>query len=755
MAHIHTLPPLERLEKTPRSLSPLLNTTEPTEDNHQQQHSIRHFYNKMSGPMDLPMIHTGFTSYKCGPGASPNSSTPALNYQNRTFSSSSISSRASSSSLHTQYSSSSDRSLSSSPGPSTPCEMISRSPLLGHERTAQKPTLPSLHHKHSLGSLQYRPHSPYPPTRQRELEHPRRHSHPHVPTQPEYSNNANNNNSSSYVPPQSQQLPPLPATSSHLHLPLPQRSFSHDEPQEEQYRHHDQDYLPSMHYPHHRQTSEYDRSTPLPTTSPSSSLPSSSTSSSSALTQPMSATRSLYSTSNNSNNNMSSPLPPRYHPYDSAPVTPAADHSHHSYQHSRYPAESPIDRSSTPATDYFHSRHSMASPLVSSPTGSASPSPVPALGFAYHHHHHLPSPSTPLSDSSLRPMTPPPVRSRSLLHGGHQSIIRRQSEPDFHAREQHTRPSLIRHPVELVHRPLSRLHHPAAVNNSKNHFYHHHQHGSDDEEDDDDEDEEDDVMEVGHRRQVAPAHPHPHSQAHLPFHLQQQDRDHDLDLDREGRPMSAEPMSRSPSPGLYGSMSPAVTGSSMSLASLTSSTSTLSTSGGPSMPSTPSGLVRSHSSMSIKTEYGVVVGGPPRSPSAMVSSPISSASTPLALTQPTQPVVSASSSSMPPSGPGTPSSSSGSNNTQLLLCPVCSRAFKPSKNQNCNLRRHLKNVHNMSPTIHPRKCKWDSLPDGRVKDDKDRKERTRKSKRLWARKFRLRRKVEEAAVVLSMLREAI
>ncbi|KAG0270223.1 hypothetical protein DFQ27_009601 [Actinomortierella ambigua] len=629
----------------------------------------------MSGPMDLPMIHTGFTSYKCGPGALPNPSSPALNYQNRAFSSSSISSRASSSSLHTQYSSSSDRSLSSSPGPSTPCEMISRSPLLGQERTVQKPTLPSLHHKHSLGSLQYRPHSPYPPTRQRELEHPRRHSQPHVPTQPQYTNNSNNNSSSSYVPPQSQQLPPLPATtSSHHHLPLPQRSFSHDEPQEEH---------------HHSQQQ----------------------------------------------------------------------------QHSRYPAESPIDRSSTPATDYFHSRHSMASPLVSSPTGSASPSPVPAPGFAYHHHshhhHHLPSPSTPLSDSSIRPMTPPPIRSRSLLLGGHQSIIRRQSEPDFHARDQHTRPSLIRHPVELVHRPMSRLHHPAAANTmNKSHFHHHlhhhhHQHGSDDEDEDDDEDdEEDDVMEMGHRRQIPP-----HAHAHLPFHLQ--DRDHDLDLDRDGRPMSAEPMSRSPSPGLYGSMSPAVTGSSMSLASMTSSTSTLS-SGGPSMPSTPGGLVRSHSSMSIKTEYGVVIGRPPRSPSAMMTSPISSASAALALSQP---ALASSSSSTSASGPGTPSSmatatSNGggggnSNNTQLLLCPVCSRAFKPSKNQNCNLRRHLKNVHNMSPTIHPRKCKWDSLPDGRVKDDKDRKERTRKSKRLWARKFRLRRKVEEAAVVLSMLREAI
>ncbi|KAF9402498.1 hypothetical protein BGZ94_004893 [Podila epigama] len=116
---------------------------------------------------------------------------------------------------------------------------------------------------------------------------------------------------------------------------------------------------------------------------------------------------------------------------------------------------------------------------------------------------------------------------------------------------------------------------------------------------------------------------------------------------------------------------------------------------------------------------------------------------------------SSSSSSSSPAAPSPNPSTTTSTNTQLLLCPVCSRAFKPSKNQNCNLRRHLKNVHNMSPTMHPRKCKWDSLPDGRVKDDKDRKERTRKSKRLWARKFRLRRKVEEAAVVLSMLSQAV
>ncbi|KAK3817128.1 MAG: hypothetical protein JOS17DRAFT_758352 [Linnemannia elongata] len=93
--------------------------------------------------------------------------------------------------------------------------------------------------------------------------------------------------------------------------------------------------------------------------------------------------------------------------------------------------------------------------------------------------------------------------------------------------------------------------------------------------------------------------------------------------------------------------------------------------------------------------------------------------------------------------------------TQLLLCPVCSQAFKPSENQNSNLRRHLKNIHNMSPTMHPRKCKWDSLPDGRIKDDKDRKERTRKSKRLWARKTRHCRKAEEAALGLYMLSQAV
>jgi hypothetical protein len=93
--------------------------------------------------------------------------------------------------------------------------------------------------------------------------------------------------------------------------------------------------------------------------------------------------------------------------------------------------------------------------------------------------------------------------------------------------------------------------------------------------------------------------------------------------------------------------------------------------------------------------------------------------------------------------------------TQLLLCPVCSRAFKPCKNQNSNLRRHIKNIHNMSPTMHPRKCKWDSIPDGRVKDDKDRKERSRKNKRLWARKTRLRRKAEEAALGLCRLSQAV
>ncbi|KAG9066858.1 hypothetical protein KI688_012770 [Linnemannia hyalina] len=93
--------------------------------------------------------------------------------------------------------------------------------------------------------------------------------------------------------------------------------------------------------------------------------------------------------------------------------------------------------------------------------------------------------------------------------------------------------------------------------------------------------------------------------------------------------------------------------------------------------------------------------------------------------------------------------------TQLLLCSVCSQPFKPSKNQNTNLRRHLKNIHNMSPTMHPRKCKWDSIPDGRIKDDKDRKERTRQSKRLSARKTRLRHKAEEAALGLCMLSQAV
>jgi hypothetical protein len=70
------------------------------------------------------------------------------------------------------------------------------------------------------------------------------------------------------------------------------------------------------------------------------------------------------------------------------------------------------------------------------------------------------------------------------------------------------------------------------------------------------------------------------------------------------------------------------------------------------------------------------------------------------------------------------------------------------------LRRHIKNVHNMSPTMHPRKCKWDSIPGGRIKNDKERKERTRKSKILWARKTRLRRKTEEAALGLCMLSQA-
>jgi hypothetical protein len=93
--------------------------------------------------------------------------------------------------------------------------------------------------------------------------------------------------------------------------------------------------------------------------------------------------------------------------------------------------------------------------------------------------------------------------------------------------------------------------------------------------------------------------------------------------------------------------------------------------------------------------------------------------------------------------------------TQLLLCRICNQPFKPSKNQNSNLRRHLKNIHKLSPTLHPRKSKWDSIPEGRIKDENDRTERTRKSKRLWARKERFRRKAEEAALGLCMLNKPV
>ncbi|OAQ32487.1 hypothetical protein K457DRAFT_1873281 [Linnemannia elongata AG-77] len=85
------------------------------------------------------------------------------------------------------------------------------------------------------------------------------------------------------------------------------------------------------------------------------------------------------------------------------------------------------------------------------------------------------------------------------------------------------------------------------------------------------------------------------------------------------------------------------------------------------------------------------------------------------------------------------------------------QSFKPGKNQNCNLRRHLKTIHKISPKLHPAKSKWDSIPGGRVKNEKERQERIRKSKRLWARKYRLRRKaeVEEAASVLCMISDRV
>ncbi|KAF9271932.1 hypothetical protein BGZ88_005419, partial [Linnemannia elongata] len=95
--------------------------------------------------------------------------------------------------------------------------------------------------------------------------------------------------------------------------------------------------------------------------------------------------------------------------------------------------------------------------------------------------------------------------------------------------------------------------------------------------------------------------------------------------------------------------------------------------------------------------------------------------------------------------------------TQLLPCPACCRAFKPGKNQNCNLRRHLKIIHNISLKLHPAKSNWDSIPGGRVKNEKERQECIRRSKRLWARKHRLRHKaeVEEAASVLCMISDEV
>lgn len=90
---------------------------------------------------------------------------------------------------------------------------------------------------------------------------------------------------------------------------------------------------------------------------------------------------------------------------------------------------------------------------------------------------------------------------------------------------------------------------------------------------------------------------------------------------------------------------------------------------------------------------------------------------------------------------------------RLLLCPICNRPFNPSKNRKYKSRRNLKNVH-MSPRMHPCKREWDSLPNGRVIDNKECRERTRKSKGLPARKYHLRRRVEEAALVLNMLYQA-
>jgi len=72
----------------------------------------------------------------------------------------------------------------------------------------------------------------------------------------------------------------------------------------------------------------------------------------------------------------------------------------------------------------------------------------------------------------------------------------------------------------------------------------------------------------------------------------------------------------------------------------------------------------------------------------------------------------------------------------MLYCGLCYSTFKESKNQYYSFRRHLFTKHNVPKDSFPKRSKWDSIPNGRVKDDADKKRRIRQSKKKYARNFR-------------------
>jgi len=131
----------------------------------------------MSSPsIDLPSIQTNFAPYLSSTSSSsksnsnrsspphhphhphhpqrmpstPTLASPALSFQSRSFS---LTSRFSSSSLHSQYSacSTSGRSPSASPGPATPCDVLSRSPSFSQDRPISLPH-PHHHQQHHAGA---------------------------------------------------------------------------------------------------------------------------------------------------------------------------------------------------------------------------------------------------------------------------------------------------------------------------------------------------------------------------------------------------------------------------------------------------------------------------------------------------------------------------------------------------------------------------------------------------------------------------